>query len=242
MTDIASTQPASTTPGTTPGTDGTADDTADDTSSSGSAQAAASTAADEGKHVAGVAQGEAGKVATEAKDQVRSLVGESRDQVATQLDDQTRQQRDKLVGTLGTLGDDLDRMADQSDAGLASDVVREVAGHARSLTSHLDGREPAQLLDDVRDFARRRPGLFLLGALAAGVVVGRVVRGVKDSDDVTTGTSDLSSPGRAAPETASSPTHPAAITPDPYAPVDVPPMPPPAAAPFADEPVPGSGR
>lgn len=152
----------------------------------GTAQAAASTAADEGKHVAGVAQGEAAKVASEATAQARSLAGEARTQVTDQAVDQTRVQRDKLVGTLGTLGDDLDQMADRSDGGLAADVAREVAAHAKSLTSYLDGREPGDLLGDVRDFARRRPGLFLLGALTAGVVAGRLARGVKDADDAPT--------------------------------------------------------
>jgi len=162
-----------------------------DTPTTEKAQAAASTAADETKHVAGVAQGEAAKVASEAKQQVSSLASEATTQVTQQLSDQTTQQRDKLVGTLGTLGDDLDQMAERSDGGLAADVAREVAGHARSLTSYLDGREPGELLEDVRDFARRRPGVFLLGALAAGVVAGRVARGVKDAPSGgSTGSSD----------------------------------------------------
>lgn len=145
------------------------------------AQAAASTAADETKHVAGVAQGEATKVATEAKQQVSSLASEATSQVTEQVSEQTKQQRDKLVGTLGSLSEDLDQMADHGDGTLASSVAKEVAGHARTLTSYLDGREPGELLDDVRDFARRRPGTFLLGALVAGVVAGRLARGVKDA-------------------------------------------------------------
>lgn len=158
-----------------------------DTPTTERAQATASTAADEGKHVAGVAQGEAAKVATEAKDQARSLAGEAKTQVTTQVSDQSRQQRDKLVSTLSSLGDDLGKMADQSEGGLAADVAREVAAHARSLTSYLDSREPVDLLDDVRDFARRRPGLFLVGALTAGVVAGRMARGVKDANSPSSG-------------------------------------------------------
>lgn len=174
-------------------------------------QATASTAADEGKHVAGVAQSEAAKVATEASAQVRSLAGEATTQVSEQVSDQTRQQRDRLVGTLGTLGDDLDQMADRSDGGLAADAAREVAAQARSFTSYLDGREPGQLLDDVRDFARRKPGTFLLGALVAGVVAGRVARGVKDAG---------STPSPASPSSPSSPAMPvAAPTYDPPPPV-----------------------
>ena len=43
----------------------------------------------------------------------------------------------------------------------------------------LQTRDPAELLDEVRSFARRKPGIFLLGAAAAGIVAGRLTSGVK---------------------------------------------------------------
>jgi hypothetical protein len=63
---------------------------------------------------------------------------------------------------------------------MAVDLAREVSERVRSFGSHLEGREPGQLLDEARDFARRRPGTFLLGALAAGVVAGRLFRATAD--------------------------------------------------------------
>jgi hypothetical protein len=71
---------------------------------------------------------------------------------------------------------------------MASDVARQVADRAHTLAGHLEDREPGDLLGDVRDFARRRPGTFLLGALAAGVVAGRLTRAAKGA------ASDSSSP------------------------------------------------
>lgn len=137
-----------------------------------------STATDEGKKVAAVAADEAHNVAGEAKDQVRRLVDETREQAH----DQATTQRDRLVGTLRTFGDDLDAMASQGGtSGLAAEVARQAAERARSIGSSIDGREPAELIDDLRGFARRRPGLFLLGALAAGVVAGRLARGAASS-------------------------------------------------------------
>ncbi len=146
------------------------------------AQETAATAADETKHVAGVATEEAKKVASEAADHARSLL----DEAMSQVDEQTRTQRDRLVSTLGTFGDDLRQMAEQSGTpGLANDLARQVADRASSLTSQLDGREPGELLDEVRAFARRRPGMFLVGAVAAGVVAGRFARGAKQAKDQT---------------------------------------------------------
>jgi hypothetical protein len=152
------------------------------------AQQAADTAAQEGRHVAGVTQSEARNVAQEARSQVHGLL----DQVTTQVDEQSRSQRDRLVGTLRTFGDDLEKMAAQGDGGIAAELAQQAAERARSVSSHLDGREPRELLDDVRSFARRRPGTFLLGAMAAGVVVGRLTRGAKAANDggTTSGSAD----------------------------------------------------
>jgi uncharacterized protein YjbJ (UPF0337 family) len=133
---------------------------------------------EEGRHVTGVAKEEAGNVAAEAKDQVVGLL----DQARSQVSEQSGVQRDRLVQTLTTLSGDLDHMAEQSDRpGMATDLAREAARRARELGHRLDGREPQQILDDVRTFARRRPGTFLLGALAAGVLAGRLTRGARES-------------------------------------------------------------
>jgi hypothetical protein len=146
------------------------------------AQQAAGTAADETKHVAGVAQGEAQHVAAEAKSQVQDLVG----QATSQVEEQSRTQLGRLAGTLRSYGDDLEKMAAQSD-GPASGLAREAAERVQGLSSHLEGREPRDLLDDVRSFARRKPGVFLGGALIAGIVAGRLTRGAKAANDGTAG-------------------------------------------------------
>jgi len=143
------------------------------------AKQAAGTAADETRHVAGVARGEAQRVAGEARSHARGLL----DQATSQLEDQSRTQKDRLADTVGSLARDLDSMASQGDGdgGLAADLAREVAQRAHTVSDRLQGREPRELLDDVRDFARRRPGVFLGGALVAGIVAGRLTRGAREA-------------------------------------------------------------
>lgn len=146
------------------------------------AQETATTAADQTKHVAGTAKDEAANVAGTAAEQARNVIGDAKQQVTTQVSEQATTQRDKLSETLRTLGDDLQQMAQgQGPAqGLATDLAQEVSDRVRALGGHLENREPNQLLDDARDFARRRPGTFLIGALAAGVVAGRLFRATAD--------------------------------------------------------------
>ncbi len=143
------------------------------------ARQAAATAADEGRHVAQVAQEEAQEVVAGAKQEVHHLLDDARRQV----EDQSRGQIESLVGTLQGFADDLDRMVrgEGAGSGLAQDLVQQVGDRARGISSQIQGREPGELLDQAREFARRRPGTFLLGALAAGVVAGRLVRGAKDA-------------------------------------------------------------
>jgi hypothetical protein len=132
-----------------------------------------------GKQAAGeVAQTAADKaqdVANEAKAQVRNLAGQAQDQLREQAGAQHR----NLVTNLRALGDELASMADNSEkSGPATDLVGEAGARAHSTASWLDDREPGQLVDELRAFGRRKPGVFVLGALAAGVLAGRLTRGV----------------------------------------------------------------
>lgn len=156
--------------------------------------------ADQAKHVAGVAGQEAKQVASDVKEQARGLLEETR----TQVQDQSRTQRDRLVDTLRSVSDDLDQMA-QERSGLASDAVREVSHRARAFSQRLDGREPSELLEDLRSFARRRPGVFLAGAVISGVVAGRILRGTRDAAHSDT-TTDVAAQDQERPPTAYEPT------------------------------------
>jgi len=175
----------------------------------------AATAADEGKHLGGVAAGEAQNVAGDVKDQVQRLLDETRQQV----NEQGAVQRDRLVELLRGLSHDLREMADHADgSSLAGQLVRQGADRADGVTSSLDGREPADLVDEVRAFARRRPGAFLAGALLAGLAVGRFARGAKDAQSDSTPTRATGSghgwePSVPQPVTGPLDTSPAPVTP-----------------------------
>jgi len=56
--------------------------------------------------------------------------------------------------------------------------VSRIADSGRGVADYLSRRGPGGVLDQVQDFARRRPGAFLATALAAGFVVGRLGKGV----------------------------------------------------------------
>jgi ElaB/YqjD/DUF883 family membrane-anchored ribosome-binding protein len=132
-----------------------------------------------GGQVADVAKDQAGNVAAEAKSQAKDLLGQGREE----LRQQTAQQQDRVASGLHSLSRELGSMASSSsEQGLATDLAREASDRARTIATWLESREPGQLLDEVRSFARERPGAFLGIAAAAGVVVGRLGRGLKEGE------------------------------------------------------------
>jgi len=144
------------------------------------ASEAASQVGDAGRDVAQDAKEKARDVAHEAKDRARGLV----DQTRTELADQARTQQERLAGGLRSLGDELRQMADGTeDPGYATDLVRRAGDATGQVAQWFEDREPSSVLHEVESFARRRPGTFLLLAAGAGLLVGRLVRGMKDAPD-----------------------------------------------------------
>ncbi len=71
-------------------------------------------------------------------------------------------------------------MADNNpqESGTATHWVHEAARSTGDAAGWLDQRDPGSLLDEVKRFARRRPGMFLAVAAGAGLLAGRMTRGL----------------------------------------------------------------
>jgi len=134
----------------------------------------ASHATQAGSEVASTAADKAKDVAQETKRQARDLLGEAKQQ----LQSQAGSQHSSLVSNLRQLGSELGSMADNSSqSGVATELVGQAHERVNSVADWLESRQPGDLLGEVRSYAQRRPGVFLLGAALAGVVAGRLTRG-----------------------------------------------------------------
>jgi hypothetical protein len=184
-TTSGATSPTSTTPST--GTSKTQE--TKDTAVS-EAKNVGQTAAEAGSQVASVATDQAKQVVNETSRQAKDLL----DQGRTQVKEQVVSQQQKAGQSLSSLAQELRSLADgtsQGAPGPARDLLQQGASQVENFASMLQNREPAQLLDDVRRFARRKPGLFLLGAAAAGVLAGRLTSGIKAAHSDTTPSTGL---------------------------------------------------
>jgi hypothetical protein len=133
------------------------------------------TAAQAGSQVASTAADQAKQVTQETKRQAQDLVQHGRQQ----LQDQARNGQQKAGQGLAEIAQQLRTMVDGGDtpSGPAADLVRQAGDKVEQLAGWLQDREPGDLVNEVRSFARRKPGVFLLGAAVAGVVAGRLTTG-----------------------------------------------------------------
>ncbi|MGQ0483234.1 MAG: hypothetical protein ACT4O0_19680 [Pseudonocardia sp.] len=125
-----------------------------------------------------VAEEKAEDVLGEAGRQARDLLGEAQEQLRAQ----TETAQHQAAQSLSALAGELSLMAQRSkQTGLATDLVRQAGERVEDASRWLDRRAPAELVEEARAFARRRPGTFLLGAALLGAAAGRLTRGLTSS-------------------------------------------------------------
>jgi vacuolar-type H+-ATPase subunit E/Vma4 len=132
------------------------------------------TAVDAGKNVAATAKGEAANVVQETKQQAQSLLST----VTSEVRDQGRNQQQRIATAVNSLSKELGGMASgEQQSGPLTDLAQQASQKAEEIGRWLENREPSDVLEEVKRFARRRPVMFLGLSALAGVVVGRLARG-----------------------------------------------------------------
>jgi len=158
-------------------------------------QSTSKTAKDEAANVGQTAKEATGQVATTATEQAKNVAGETKrqardlmNQAGSQVSEQAGAQKEKAVGGLRSLADELRSMAEGNGAqgGMTGDLARQAADKAHEFAGWLDQRDPGSLVEEIRQLARRKPGSFLIGAALAGVAAGRLTRGVVAGNDSST--------------------------------------------------------
>jgi hypothetical protein len=178
------------------------------------ARGAAGAAAEKGQEVADRAKSEASQVTDTAKDQARQVKDQAAtqarglvDQAKSELRDQGRSQTDHAAQAIRRVADQATALAEGrvDEAGPVADYARRAGDQARQVADRFSQRGVEGVITDVQDFARRRPGAFLLGCAAAGFVAGRLIRGGAASSGGDDGASDGSSAPSAQPYPAYAP-------------------------------------
>jgi|RhiMethySRZTD1v2_1073278.scaffolds.fasta_scaffold65993_5 hypothetical protein len=126
------------------------------------AQSVASTAKDEGRAVAETAKSETARLASEVRTEARK-----------QGDEQAR----RVADWAQDIGSQLEGVRrGEAPQGPVADVLAEVGSRANQFAERLQTGGIDEVARDVKQFARQRPAVFLLGTFALGVVAGRTLR------------------------------------------------------------------
>jgi hypothetical protein len=133
-------------------------------------------AKDHAKDVVSTAADEAKSVTSEVKEHARDLLGQTRARVNDELGSQVG----RFAGSIDNYATQLQTMAARADDpdDTVPQLVRQASVRMQTMASRMQARGPEMMLEDLKRFARRRPGVFVFGALGAGFVVGRFIRNV----------------------------------------------------------------
>lgn len=150
-------------------------------------------------------QDKASEVGQTAKEHTRQLG----DEVARQARDVTGQVRERLTGeaqsqnerlamTLRHLSGELEMMHKNAPGdSMAAAMVQRLSEGSRQAADYLREHGPEGVLNEVKEYARRKPGTFLLTSAVAGFVVGRIGKGLLTSGNGNgSGTSADYDPGK----------------------------------------------
>lgn len=127
---------------------------------------------------------------TSAAHQAKETAGRMTDQVRAQSADVMQkaqetatntvsQQKGRAAESVGTLADALRQTGqhlEQNDQGGFSRVVNQAADRLEEFSNDLQSKSVDEIVNDVENFARRDPGLFLGGAFLAGLLGARFFR------------------------------------------------------------------
>jgi ElaB/YqjD/DUF883 family membrane-anchored ribosome-binding protein len=127
----------------------------------------------------GGAGDQAREKATEVADQAREKAGEAADQARGRLREEVEQRSTKLgeqVGStasdLRTVGEELRKQGKDTPAKMAD----QAADRSERVGRYLSQSDAERILNDVEDFARRRPWAVVAGGIALGVAASRFLK------------------------------------------------------------------
>lgn len=110
------------------------------------------------------------KVATEAADKARGLVGDGLARSSDAIGNVA-----KLIGDTAASLDD--RLGEEY-----GDYARQASNYLADTAQSLAEKDPDELIEDTRNFVRKSPGIALAGAAIIGFALARLIQSGLDAD------------------------------------------------------------
>lgn len=139
------------------------------------------TVKDNAQKVAGDVREHGLQLTHEATQQLHGIAGEA----TTKLREHGSQQTDRAAQQLRSLTEQARAFAEgrTDEAGQLPQLAQQATEKLQTIADRLESGGLDGAMDEIRTFARRKPGTFLLAAGVAGFLGGRVLRGAKAAQD-----------------------------------------------------------
>lgn len=114
----------------------------------------------------------------QVKDKAQQLASQAQQKATEQVQPRLAAQKDRAANTLSSVAQSL-RTSSQQLQGEQDGVSRymqQAADRVEGFANYLQSREVDEIVDQVEDFARRQPAVFLGGAFALGLLGARFLK------------------------------------------------------------------
>jgi hypothetical protein len=111
----------------------------------------------------------------QVQDKAREGASKAQDKVREEIEQRAKQAGERVSGTasdLRSVGEELRKQGKDTPAQMAD----RAAEQAQKVGSYLGDTNPDQILHDVEDFGRKRPGAMLVGGLVVGAMAARFLK------------------------------------------------------------------
>jgi hypothetical protein len=140
-------------------------------------------------------------VVEQAKDKAQELASQAQEKAGEQVESGLAKGKSRAAETLGGVAQSLrlssQHLRDQNQEGTGR-YVEKAAQQVERLSSYLQNRDVGEVIDEVEDFARRQPALFLGGAFALGLLGARFLKSSRRGQAETAGSEYLAYRGAGA--------------------------------------------
>lgn len=120
-------------------------------------------------------KGKVGQVAEQAQQKAKEITSQAQEQAKSAVATRKEQAVEGLEGLAQAFRQTGESLR-STDQGMVADYSERVANQIERFSSFLGERDVDQLLGDAETYARRHPEIFLGGALALGLLVGRFIK------------------------------------------------------------------
>ena len=112
-------------------------------------------------------------------DQVKHRLSDAKETTIRETKEKAREGMHAAERRLDSLADsfhDASGALRRDQEGLAAQVTEAIAERVSGMSAYFRQREPADVVEDVADYARRHPEVLVTAGVAAGLVAGRFLR------------------------------------------------------------------